>query len=212
LSHVWRSVRSWLFPVWCVGCGEPEIGLCAACAGLAEPVRLPFEDLMIHAAGDYAGPLREAILAVKRGERACLEPLAALLAPLVPAGTALVPVTTSRGRAARRGFDQARELAERVARLRSGWTADVLRKRGGPQRGLGRMERLAASGRFALRRGAELPSAAVIIDDVVTTGATLLDAAETLEDAGCRVIGAVVLARTQAGRETSGGAGRLVQA
>jgi predicted amidophosphoribosyltransferase len=209
---VWHAVRSWLFPVWCVGCGAPDIGLCAACAGPGEAVRLPFDDLMIHAAGDYAGPLREAILAVKRGERACLDPLAALLAPLVPVGTALVPVATTPRRARQRGFDQARELAERVARLRSGWTADVLRKRGGPQRGLGRIDRLAASGRFALRHGAELPSEAIIIDDVVTTGATLVDAAETLEDAGCRVIGAAVLARTQAGRETPRRAGRLVEA
>jgi predicted amidophosphoribosyltransferase len=209
---MWQAVRAWLFPIWCVGCGEPEIGLCAGCTALAQPVRLPSEELMIHAAGDYAGPIRAAILAVKRGERACLEPLATLLAPLVPPGTAIVPVITTRRRAAQRGFDQARELAERVARLRSGWTADVLRKRGGPQHGRGRIDRLAAHGRFEVRPGAELPSAAVVLDDVVTTGATLIDAAETLEDAGCRVIGAVVVARTVAGRETPRRAGRLVEA
>jgi predicted amidophosphoribosyltransferase len=209
---MWRTVRAWLFPVWCVGCGEPETGFCAACAALAQPERLPFEDLMVHAAGDYSGALRDAVLSVKRGERACLEPLAALLAPLVPAGTAIVPAVTTRRRAAQRGFDQARELAERVARLRAGWTADILRKRGAAQRGRGRGDRLAAQGRFVVRSGADVPSAAIVIDDVVTTGATLHDAAETLEAAGCRVIGAVVAAATAARRETPRRAGRLLGA
>jgi predicted amidophosphoribosyltransferase len=85
------------------------------------------DGLVVRAAGDYSGPLREAILGLKRGERAYLDPLAALLAPLVPLGTALVPVTTTRRRAAERGFDQVRELARRVAALRSGWIDDLCR-------------------------------------------------------------------------------------
>ena len=199
---MWSAIRRWLFPVWCIGCGEPEIGLCGACAASARPVNIILGDLTIRAAGDYDGAVRDAILALKRGERAYLEPLAALLAPLVPPGTAIVPVATTRRRAAERGFDQARELARRVAALRSGWTDEVLRKRGAAQRGLGRSERLGARGRFSLRPGADVPSHAVLLDDVVTTGATLRDAARTLAAAGCSVLGAVVVARTPASRET----------
>jgi predicted amidophosphoribosyltransferase len=191
-----------LFPVWCVGCGEPETALCAACASAARPVTVVAGGMTVRAAGDYSGTLREAILALKRGERAYLDPLAALLAPLVPRDTAIVPLTTTRRRAAERGFDQASELARRVAGLRSGWTDELLRKRGAAQRGLDRRERLMARGRFTLRPGIGIPSQAVLLDDVLTTGATLCDAARLLGSAGCNVLGAVVIARTPAGRET----------
>ncbi len=209
---MWAAIRPWLFPVWCIGCGAPEVGLCAACAATARPVTAWIGGLPVTAAGEYAGPLREAVLATKRGERAYLDPLAGLLAPLIGAGSVVVPLVTTRGRAAERGFDQARELARRVAVLRSAACADVLRKRGAAQRGLGRAERLTASGRFALRPEARLPARAVLLDDVVTTGATLRDAARLLAGAGCAVLGAVVVARTPPGRETQRRSGRLVEA
>jgi predicted amidophosphoribosyltransferase len=209
---MWATIRPWLFPVWCIGCGAPEVGLCAACAAAARPVTTWVDGLPVRAAGDYAGPLREALLATKHGERAYLDPLARLLAPLVDSGAVVVPLVTTRRRAAERGFDQARELARRVAALRAGTCAELLRKRGGAQRGLGRAERLTARGRFALRPGAGLPVRAVLLDDVVTTGATLRDAARVLAAAGCTVLGAVVVARTPPGRETPRRGGRLVGA
>lgn len=209
---MWAAIRPWLFPVWCAGCGAPDTGLCAACAAGARSRRVALDGLTVHAAGEYAGCVRDAILALKRGERACLDPLAALAAPFVPHGSLLVPVTTTRRRAAARGFDQARELALRIAGLRSGTCADVLRKHGAAQRGLGRGDRLVARGRFALRPGAAVPPAALLIDDVVTTGATLRDAAAALTAAGCRVRGAVVVAATPPGRETPRRDARLVGA
>jgi predicted amidophosphoribosyltransferase len=210
--NVWHAIRPWLFPVWCIGCGEPEIGLCAACTSAARPARLFLDPIGVRAASDYGGAVREAILALKRGERAYLDPLAGLLAPLVPFGAVLVPVTTTRRRAAERGFDQARELACRVAVLRSGSTVDLLRKRGAAQRGLGRAGRLVARGRFALRAGVAVPARVLLLDDVVTTGATLRDAAGLLAAAGCCVAGAVVVAQTLPGRETPRRGGRLVEA
>jgi predicted amidophosphoribosyltransferase len=209
---VWAAIRPWLFPVWCIGCGEPEIALCAACAGPARVERVPCDGLAVRAATDYAGPVRDAILALKRGERAYLDPLATLLAPLVAPGTVLVPLTTTPRRAAERGFDQARELARRIALQRTAACADILRKHGGAQRGRGRAERLRASGRFTVRAGAKVPPGALLLDDVVTTGATLRDAARVLRAAGCVVLGAVVVARTPPGRETPRRGGWLVEA
>jgi predicted amidophosphoribosyltransferase len=52
----------------------------------------------------------------------------------------------------------------------------------------------------------------VLLDDVVTTGATLRDAARVLAAAGCAVLGAVVVARTPPGRETPRRGGWLVEA
>jgi predicted amidophosphoribosyltransferase len=199
---MWAAIRPWLFPVWCVGCGEPDIGLCPACAALVRPTAVMLECLAVAAASDYEGAVRDAILAMKRGERAYLDPLAALLAPLVEWGSIIVPVPTTSRRAAERGFDQGRELARRVADLRSGTCEDVLVKRGSAQRGRGRRARLEAQGRFTVRRRVVVPSSAVLLDDVLTTGATLSDAAAALIAAGCHVDGAVVVARTPPGRET----------
>jgi predicted amidophosphoribosyltransferase len=213
MGVVWPLLRAWLFPVWCIGCAAPGTGLCAACAALvAPPAPFRLGGFPVWAAASYAGLVRDAIVAMKRGERAYLDPLASLVTPLVPVGTVLVPVRTTRGRAAERGFDQAVALALRAARLREAACADILRKRGGPQRGRGRAERLAAHGRFSLQRGAAIPRAAILFDDVVTTGATLSDAAATLELAGCRVTGAVVVASTPPGRETPRSGRRLLQA
>jgi predicted amidophosphoribosyltransferase len=203
---VWRVLRPWLFPVWCLGCGAPEVALCAACRRALQPSSFVLGHLVVRCAAAYDGIVRDAVLALKRGERAPLDPLGELLAALVPAGVTLIPLPTGRRRAALRGFDQARALAQRVVAQRGGRLVEALRKRGPPQHGRSRVERLAASGRFALRPGVALPARAVLLDDVVTTGATLLDAAATLRAAGCRVNGAVVVART----ETAAGRGRLV--
>jgi predicted amidophosphoribosyltransferase len=210
---VWKAIRPWLFPVSCIGCGEPDVGLCARCAAAEHaPGTSVFEGLAVRSAADYGGVVREAILGLKRGERAYLDPLASLLAPLVPAGCVLVPVPTTRRRAAERGFDQGRELALRVARERGGACIDALLKRGSAQHGRGREQRLTARGRYAVRGGLTVPVSAVLLDDVVTTGATLRDAAAALAAAGCRVAAAVVVARTPVGRETSRRAGWLVGA
>lgn len=200
---MWERIRPWLFPVWCLGCGVAGCALCTACSDVgAAPPDVVTGAVRVRAARIYAGLIAEAIVAMKRGERAYLEPLAALVAPLAEPGALLVPVPTTRCRSAERGFDQSSEIAARVARLRGCGYADVLRKRGAAQRGLGRHARLLARGRFTLRPRVEVPATAVLIDDVVTTGATLRDAAAALTAAGCRVAGALTIAATPGPCET----------
>jgi predicted amidophosphoribosyltransferase len=179
------------------------VALCAACAPLpADRQTERVANVAVRAAGSYEGVFRQAIVALKGGERAYLEPFAALLADLIAAGVPLIPLPTSRRRQAARGFDQAVELARRVAALHGSVCCEVLVKRGIAQRGLNRRDRLEAGGRFRLRTGAVLPELAIVIDDVVTTGATLADGIATLRAAGVAVIGGAVLARTPPGRNS----------
>ncbi len=200
---MWERLRRWFFPVSCVGCDVPDVALCAACAPApAQRVSGDVANVAVTAAGSYDGVLRRAIVAMKHGERAYLDPFAELIAGLIAPGVPLVPLPTSRRRRAARGFDQAIELARRAALRRQAPCCDILLKRGSAQRGLNRRARLAAGGRFHLKAGAVAPELAVVVDDVWTTGATLADGIAALRAAGVAVVGAVVLARTAPGRNS----------
>jgi predicted amidophosphoribosyltransferase len=162
------------------------------------------------ALGPYEGALRRAVVALKHGERDPLDALAALL-ERAPLAGALVPVPTTRRRAAERGFDQSAELARRLAARRGLPCAELLAKHGRAQAGRGRGERLAASGRFGLRAGVALPREVTLLDDVCTTGATLRDALWTLREHAVEVRQIVVVARALDDRPPepwSPGAGR----
>lgn len=189
-------VRAWLFPPACAGCDAPGPALCATCAP-ARDAALHFivDGVPAFALGPYEGPLRRAIVAMKRGERDPLDAFAALLAR-APVEGVLVPLATARRRASQRGFDQAVSLARRLGASRGIAVAEILEKHGRAQEGRGRRERLAAFGRFRLRPGVTVPPAVTLLDDVCTTGATLQDAAHTLRAAGARVRRIVVIARS----------------
>jgi predicted amidophosphoribosyltransferase len=190
-------VRTWLFPPACVACEAPGPALCAACGPSArDALTFAIGGIPAFALGSYEAALRRAIVAMKNGERDPLDAFAALLAARAPLDGAVVSLPTTRGRILDRGFDQSVELARRLAGLRCVACAEVLEKRGAPQAGRNRLGRLAAPGRFRLRRGAALPAAATLLDDVCTTGATVRDAARVLREAGVAVRRIVVLART----------------
>jgi predicted amidophosphoribosyltransferase len=198
---VWRWFAAWFFPVACIGCGHAGRALCARCAPQPEDLcTFALDGVAVRAVGTYGGTLQAAILAMKRGERAYLDAFAPLLAGVVAGDATIVPLPTSARRRRGRGFDQAVELARRVAAARGLAVAEILENRGGAQHGRARFARLAARGRFRLRHGALVPTRAVLLDDVCTTGATLADASAVLRRAGCVVDGALVLAHTPPGR------------
>ena len=192
-------IRAWLFPPACVICDAPGLALCCACAPVPrDAIAFALDGVPAFALGPYEGALRRAIVAMKRGERDPLDAFAGLLAARALIDGTLVPVPTSRARAAQRGFDQSVELARRIASRRGVPFAHVLQNLGGAQAGRGRRERLAAVGRFRIQHGAGLPATATLLDDVCTTGATLRDAVRLLRGAAVDVRCIVVLARTAA--------------
>jgi len=114
-------------------------------------------------------------------------------------GRVLIPVPTTGRRRGERGFDQGELLAREVERASGVPALALLRQTAGDgQRGRSRSRRLEAQGRFALRSASLVRGLAVLlVDDVATTGATLRDCAATLERAGARVEGALVIARAE---------------
>lgn len=123
----------------------------------------------------------------------------------VGADPVLVPVPLTRARRRERGFNQA-ELLARALSCRTGWpmVSPLRRQRGGPPLArLGRRQRKAAAmGAFAVAPDhadlAVLSSPTLIVDDVITTGATGVACAEALDQAGASCLGIVSFARTSA--------------
>ena len=152
----------------------------------------------------YEGPVRELVLAVKyRNDRSALawlaEQVAEIVEPRLVVGDATVtwPSTTGRRRR-RRGFDQAELLARRVAAELGLSAKPLLRRVPGPaQTGRSGADRHEGPAFVARRRAGSV----LLVDDVITTGATVRSAAAELRRAGAWAVSAVAVAA--AGRGSS---------
>lgn len=186
----------------CEGCGLrlAAAGLrCGAC--LAHP--LPFD--ACRCAVDYAAPWDRLLIAFKYHGR--VELAAALAGRLhlavadEPPVDLVLPMPLAPERLAERGYNQAWELARRVAAALQR-PADALALERPlartPQAGLGRAERRRnLQGAFRVARPACVAGRRVaLVDDVLTTGATAAEAAQALRAAGAAEVRVWALART----------------
>jgi ComF family protein len=154
----------------------------------------------------YEGPARGLVRALKfRGATRAATAMAAQIAANAPPGwldlpAALVPVPLHPARQRKRGYNQAERLAAALA-VRTGLHVhDCLERAGarGTQVGRDRAQRLAGisgSVRLATER-APPPNSAVLVDDVITTGATLAACAGVLREHGSAEVVAIAYART----------------
>lgn len=207
----------------CAGCDRPGIHLCRDCRHELEPrVRLhtrlrldeiaPGVGLSILIPLHYSGVRRHVLYRFKdhgdlsvapilgRALRAGLEEIPTYV-DVVP--RVAVPIPSRRAAQARRGFSPALYLLQRAAprarhRLRiEPLLSDVRSGRG--DKGLGGADRRASvAGAFRVH-GRDRGEPVVLVDDVVTTGATMREAAVTLMHAGVQVVAGVAVAGTQFG-------------
>ncbi len=193
----WDSVGS-VGDATCPRCGEGTDGSdeCLSCRHAPPPW------LAAASVGWYEGSLRELILLFKNGRRDELAwPLAELLKRRFdelawPPPNAVVPVPAWWGRRLRRGFDHADLLVRHFSSLSSYRRIAALRRcRPGTQAGRRRAERLAMpKGTFAARRAVR--GHVLLVDDVLTTGATARACTRALHAAGASAVSLLTLART----------------
>lgn len=227
LSSLWKSAglykplergtaRCWL----CAGFGAEADGLCGGCLRDL-PVRVSprLERPIVgvnaaHAGFRYDFPLTALVRATKfHGDLAALDVLCRLFAasasPVARAEgvSVLVPLPLPALRFLRRGFNQAGEMAARLAqRCNLPVRHDVLRRSqlwAPPQSSLdaGARRRNALTA-FEVRTAYVEGQSVGLVDDVVTTGATAAGAALALRRAGARRVFLLCLAATPPPRET----------
>jgi predicted amidophosphoribosyltransferase len=201
-----HAVVSGLAPPLCAACGRPcrhEATLCSRCArrlAAAEPLRGSGPPGLDRAwsSAPHDDVARGLVTALKFRQ---LLPVAGLIAEriswLAPAhllsGT-VVPVPTPPGRLRRRGFDPAGEIAAALAeRIDAPLEPCLFRRDGGRQVGRRRGERLARAPHVGIRGTA--PLSVLLVDDVLTTGATLTACSRALRGAGARRVVAVTFTR-----------------
>lgn len=206
LAGWWRT----LLPRACPGCGAQlgaQVGLCRACrAGLHaqveshSPLR-PRPQPHLVSLGRYRGVPRRAVRALKFGGA---RELAGVLGGALAAGVppqwnvgAVVPVPLHPARQRQRGYNQAELLAREVARQLGVPCVEALRRtrataQQARQHAAGRNE---MAGAFAVRPGRLPPGPILLLDDVMTSGSTLIACQDALHAAGVAEVYVAVVAR-----------------
>ena len=185
----------------CAGCEGPGPSPCGRCrAGMRAVGEMPPPEPLsgLWAAFAYTGAGRELLARLKyRNQRSCVRWVASAMAGALPSGLVVDAVTwapTSPQRRRRRGFDQAELLARALGRETGLPVVHLLnRVDAAGQTGRSRSQRYCAPV-FAPRRSPQ--TAVLVVDDVVTTGATLQAAASALVRAGAQQLDAVVAGAT----------------
>ena len=206
-----------ILPLECGGCGAPSTRWCDVCAkelavGPDAPhVMNPRIDPLVpvFALGRYAGARRQAIIAMKEHGRADLiAPLALTLAVgihrLLTWGMADVPLTivpapTRRSAARRRGGDPVTRMATAAVEGHPDIAVvQALRMkalvRDSARLGSAARERNLAGAVRLRRQRPTIPHEVLIVDDIVTTGATARESVRTLQTAGVRIAAVLTIA------------------
>jgi len=220
--RVLERIISIYAPHECVGCGEEGALLCIACrTALSSPVTRCYRChqsnkdsktctacrrhtalFRVRAVTRYEQISKDMIWKLKFGNgKAAAKELAitmSLTASDFPKNALVVNVPTASGRVRLRGYDQAALIARALAHEHNLVYAPLLARIGQERQvGLKRHERFSQLEQaFRVRKSSSLQGAhVVLVDDVITTGASLEAAAKVLKAAGAKRIVAIVFAQ-----------------
>lgn len=210
-----RLLVNLLLPTYCAGCDTRGAPVCAACSttwGSPTAVfRAPLAGLApAYALARYAGVAQRTLIACKERRRRDVVPflgrvLAAGLTALPSGGPraspwCLVPAPSRRTASRVRGGPHVQRIASEAARLTGAYVAPALVVKGGRDAvGLSRAERVAnLEGRLRFAAAGRPPPDArvVVVDDVITTGATSAACVTALKNAGVPVVAVLALLAT----------------
>ncbi|MGC5256299.1 ComF family protein [Gordonia sp. DT218] len=217
IAEIVRSGSDLVVPLECGGCSAPDVRWCADCAATLsdDPVALsPRVEVGVDtwALGRYRGPYRAALIAMKeQGRRDLTVPVGAAVARGIATlarwgefpdtrDLTLVPAPTRRSSARRRGGDPVTAFA-RVAATRLGARVGVSEllvttARARDSAGLDARHRVRnLSGSITLRRTRAAPRGTILlVDDVLTTGATASESVRVLARHGWALHAVIVVA------------------
>lgn len=211
------SLLDLVLPPACAGCGRTGALLCASCRASLRPPFDPADRFLAPDAGivigetlelavaayAYEGPMRRALAALKYTGVSRLAPIlashavAALAAVTAISGPAtLVPVPVHADRLRERGYNQAALLAEALGRAAQFPVESPLAR----SRPTTKQHRLNRTARLHNLRGAfrvtdQVPATIVLVDDIITTTATLEACASVLRVAGAEAVYGFAIAR-----------------
>jgi ComF family protein len=215
-----RAILDLMLPPACAACGSVGSLLCSGCLGDArwasDPAsRFLAADPAIAIGGDlsfalaafaFEGPIRRALARLKYGGASRVAaPLAQAASPTldvlveIAGAVTLVPVPLHRERHRERGYNQAELIASALGSIAGVPVLDLL-ERVRPttkQHRLDRNARLAnLRAAFAVKAAASsVPATVIVVDDIITTTATVEACASVLRSAGARDVYAFALAR-----------------
>ncbi|SEC02081.1 comF family protein [Paramicrobacterium humi] len=203
-----------VFPVACAGCGTADAAVCGPCKSelLSGVLRREVAGTLVFSAAAYLGPVKRMLLAFKRhGRTDAAGALAAGLARAIDAaleaseggGVELVPVPATRRGDRARGYRPVELMLKRAGYRPS----RVLRWKRRPrdQIGLGIRSRNENLGQALGPRRELAGRRFIVIDDVVTTGATLAEAVRAVREGGGHVVACATVASTPRRRDSPGG-------
>ena len=201
--HIFSELSQIVFPTRCYGCNALGVSICTSCRRdwIPHYYRTHIDGLNVHSAMMYTPTASRIILAAKENSLKGADELliAAIIhvlnkARLETGYFTLVPVPSSKQSQRHRGRRFIVELTNTISQATGIGMSDCLQvsRQVSDQSGLTKVQRISnMQGAFSLKPGAILRGDAILIDDVVTTGATLREAARALNSQGFQAFGSV---------------------